>query len=554
MMMRVTCPTLCALAVGALLTAPAALSAQDAAPPVSVDSLRVHLFAVADDSMGGRGTGSLGDAKAVDWVAAAFARYGLAPAGENGTYFQTVPLWRIALDTARGLDVGGAHLKPPRDVLPAGILMSWTAHGVATIYGGVANDSTSWPSAEQCAGKLVVMTPPTAGGWTDLMRAVLAARRNPRFRTVAGFAIAALEEAPPYVALQAMTGRISTDTLVFSLLRGSLLVTTSAASTLLGAPLATAAPGLVGPVVTGEVAFKRAPLTLPARNAIAILPGSDPALRSTYVALSAHHDHLGFDLPPVDHDSTRAFNRIVRPMGEDSPQRSATPEEASRIAALLDSLRAAHPAKADSVYNGADDDGSGTVALVELARVLSSGPRPRRSILFVSHAAEERGLVGSRWFTDHPTVALDSVAAELDMDMVGRGDSADLPHGGPGYLELVGSRRLSTEFGNLIEAVASREPQPFHFNYAYDAPGHPLQYYCRADHYSYARYGIPSVSLSTGEHLDYHQVTDEAQYIDFPQLARVTTLVRDVALAVANLDHRPIVDGARQDPRAPCRQ
>jgi Zn-dependent M28 family amino/carboxypeptidase len=119
---------------------------------------------------------------------------------------------------------------------------------------------------------------------------------------------------------------------------------------------------------------------------------------------------------------------------------------------------------------------------------------------------------------------------------------------------LVGSRRLSTEFGDLIEAVAGREPQPFHFNYEYDAPGHPLQYYCRADHYSYARLGIPSVSLSTGEHLDYHQVTDEPQYINYTQLARVTSLVRDVAVAVANLDHRPVVDGPRQDPRAPCRQ
>jgi hypothetical protein len=546
--------TLRALGMGALLAAPTALRAQRAATTVSADTLRVHLFAIADDSMGGRGTGSPGDEKAADWVAAAFARYGLAPAGENGGFFQTVPLWRVALDTASGLEVGGTHLKIGRDVLPMGINMTWKANGAATIFGGVATDSTTWPVAEQIAGKLVVMQLPPGGDWRAATRAMLALRRNPRFRDVAGFAFPAMDLAPPDLAEQMTAGRVTPDTLVFSLARGSLLVTPSAASALLGVPLATATPGLVGPVVTGAVAFGRFPLDHPARNVIGILPGSDAALRGTYVSISAHNDHIGFSRPPVDHDSTRAFNRVVRPMGEDSPLRPATAEEAARVAALRDSLRSAHPARLDSVNNGADDDGSGTVALVELARVLASGPRPRRSILFISHVAEERGLLGSRWFTDHPTVIRDSIIAEIDVDMIGRGDAADLPRGGPGYLEVVGSRRLSTELGNLVDTVAAREPQPFHLNYEYDAPGHPLQYYCRADHYSYARYGIPSVSLSTGEHLDYHQVTDEPQYIDYAQLARVTSLVRDLAIAAANLDHRPVVDGRRRDPRAPCAQ
>ena len=546
--------TLRTLGLGAWLAAPAPLPAQGTVTPVSADTLRANLFAVADDSMGGRDTGDPGNAKAADWVAAAFSRYGLTPAGEHGTFFQTVPLWRVALDTTTGLEAGGVHLTPGRDVLPGGVLMTWTTPGVATIYGGVANDSTTWPSAEQSAGKLVVMRPPSDGGWLALTRAVIALRRTPRFRTAAGFAVVGLESAPPGLTRQVMTGRVSQDTLVFSLARGSLLVTTAAASTLLGVPLAAATPGLVGPVVSGGVAFQRTALRHPARNVIGILPGSDPALRDTYVSLSAHHDHVGLTRPPVDPDSTRAFNRVVRPMGADSPPRPATPEETARIAALSDSLHRAHRARLDSVFNGADDDGSGTVALVELARVLSAAPHPRRSILFVSHAAEERGLLGSRWFTDHPAVAGDSIVAEIDMDMIGRGTATDLLHGGPGYVELVGSRRLSTEFGALVDTVAARAPRPFHINYEYDAPGHPLQYYCRADHYSYARLGIPSVSISTGEHLDYHQVTDEAQYIDYGQLARVTALVRDVAVAVANLDHRPVVDGPRQDPRAPCRQ
>jgi putative aminopeptidase FrvX len=297
----------------------------------------------------------------------------------------------------------------------------------------------------------------------------------------------------------------------------------------------------------------REPLRHPARNVVAVLPGSDPALGGTYVAVTAHNDHVGMGRA-VDHDSLRAFNRVVRPLGADSPNRPASPEERARIEALLGSLRRDHPPRLDSIYNGADDDGSGTVALVALARALAAGPRPRRSVLLVSHAAEEPGLVGSEWFTDHPTVPRDSIVAEIDVDMIGRGTAADLPEGGPAYLEVVGSRRLSHEFGDLLEAVNARMAPPFRFNYAYDAPGHPGQYYCRADHYSYARYGIPSVSLSRGLHLDYHQVTDEPQYISYDDLARVTQLVLDAARAVANLDHRPVVDGPRTGPDTPCRQ
>jgi hypothetical protein len=545
-------PLSLALPLAALAAVPAAAQRAPVAP--SADSLRAHVFAIAADSMEGRATGSRGDAMAAAWVADELRRAGLEPAGDSGTFFQTIPLARVALDTTTGLRAGDRLLRAGSDVVPAGPEFSWTFDSATAIFGGVADDSATWPAPERCAGKLVVMRPPPHADFTATMRSIRLLRRDHRFRRVAGFAVAALEEAPPALSRRLAVGRLTTDTLMFHLVRGSVLVTAEGASTLLGAPLAAAVPGQAGATVSGQVIFRRLLPPYPVRNVVAILPGRDPALRRTYVAVSAHHDHLGMMRPPVDHDSLRAFDRVMRPMGADSPPQEPTPGQAARIAALRDSLRADHPPEADSVYNGADDDGSGTAALVELARLLAAGPRPRRSILFVSHAAEEMGLLGSRWFTDHPTVPRDSIVAEIDMDMMGRGDAGDLPGGGPGYLEVVGSRRLSTAFGNLIDTVAAREPTSFDLNYAYDAPGHPLQYYCRADHYSYARYGIPAVSLSTGEHSDYHQVTDEPRYIDYDKLARVTALVRDIVLAVADLDHRPLVDGPRPDPRAPCRQ
>ena len=293
-----------------------------------------------------------------------------------------------------------------------------------------------------------------------------------------------------------------------------------------------------------------------ARNVIAVVPGSDPALRGEYVSITAHNDHIGFSRRVVDHDSLRAFNAVIRPLGADSRSREPSDAEWVQIHTILDSLRKLNPPRADSIYNGADDDGSGTIALIELAEAFMKGAsKSRRSILFVSHTGEERGLLGSEWYTDHPTVPLDSIVAEIDLDMIGRGASTDIAGGGPTYLEVVGLRRISKEFGDWFEAVNARERVPFVFNYEYDAPGQPEQYYCRADHYNYARYGIPSVSLSRGAHRDYHQVTDEAQYIDYPDYARLTQLVLDAAMFVANAPHAPVRDVPKpQNPHVPCRQ
>ena len=252
----------------------------------------------------------------------------------------------------------------------------------------------------------------------------------------------------------------------------------------------------------------------------------------------------------------RAVLTVARPMGADSPERPLTPSQRRRVAALTDSLHRAHGgARPDSIYNGADDDGSGSMALLEIAEYFAAQPvRPKRSLLFVWHTGEELGLYGSLWFTDHPTVPRDSIVTQLNMDMIGRGDRSDVPNGGPRYLQLIGSHRLSTELGDLIERVNRDTNAGFRFDYAYDANGHPEQYYCRSDHYEYARWGIPITFFSTGGHRDYHQVTDEPQYIDYDHYARVTTLVRDIAVRVADLDHRLVVDGPKPNPKGECRQ
>ena len=184
----------------------------------------------------------------------------------------------------------------------------------------------------------------------------------------------------------------------------------------------------------------------------------------------------------------------------------------------------------------------------------TSPTKPKRSLLFVWHSGEESGLQGSRWFTDHPTVPRDSIVAQINIDMIARGGPKDESTRDPAYMQVIGSRRLSTELGDLAEAANREGNHGFTFDYSYDADGHPDNFYCRSDHAMYARYGIPVAFFSTGGHRDYHQVTDEPEYLDYDKYARVTSFVADLVGRVANLDHRVVVDKPKPDPEAPCTQ
>jgi Zn-dependent M28 family amino/carboxypeptidase len=245
---------------------------------------------------------------------------------------------------------------------------------------------------------------------------------------------------------------------------------------------------------------------------------------------------------------------VVRPQGLEDYAKQPSAADWPRVRAALDSLRRQRPARADSVNNGADDDGSGSIGVLAVAEALARGPRPARSTLFVWHTAEELGMVGSRWFTDHPTVPLDRVVAQLNVDMIGRGGAADVAGGGPGYVQLVGSRRLSTALGDLVERVNARGGFGMRFDYAFDAPGHPQNIYCRSDHQMYARFGVPVVFFTTGVHRDYHMPTDEVAYVDFAQVARTARFIGAVGRALAEAPARPAVDRPKPDPNAPCQQ
>lgn len=242
--------------------------------------------------------------------------------------------------------------------------------------------------------------------------------------------------------------------------------------------------------------------TLWTQNVVAKWEGSDPKLKDEYVVFGAHYDHIGLRAEPVN---------------------------------------------GDSINNGADDDGSGTVGLLSMAEALSAGPRPKRSVLFVWHCGEEKGLWGSRYFTENPTVPLKDLVVQLNIDMIGRsrpdtGDaSKNEDYSGPNEVFSIGSNMMSTELGALNESV-NASLHNMRMNYKFDDPKDPNRLFYRSDHYNYAKRGVPIVFYFDGIHEDYHRVTDEVSRIDFQKLAKVTRTIYALGWRIANLPKRIVVD------------
>jgi hypothetical protein len=230
------------------------------------------------------------------------------------------------------------------------------------------------------------------------------------------------------------------------------------------------------------------------QNVAGILEGTDPRLKNEYVVFSAHYDHLK-----------------TGPSGE--------------------------------IFPGADDDGSGTTAVLSIAHAMSL-ERPKRSVLVIFHAGEELGLLGSEYNTDYaPVVPLEQIVADLNIDMIGRsrppGDKEleDEHLTDANTVYLVGSNRISPELHEISEETNS-EFQKMKLDYYYNDPNNPERIYFRSDHWNYAKHGIPIIFYFDGTHVDYHRPTDTVDKIDFNKLTRITRLVFETGWRLANLDHR----------------
>jgi hypothetical protein len=585
-----------ALSVAFALVAPA-LAAQQSCPAVQTGTtmplkyhggatvaaitpcdLMTRLYIYSDDSLRGREAGTPDAIRATAYIESQVRKLGLRPAGDHGSYFQNMPVTARSVTAASTITAGGKTFHADRDFVLAAPPADHKLSG-AVIFGGTLGDTTSELAAGQAQGKIVVMMAPAGGGrafgrgraganplaGAAAIVTVSTILPKPRFQPTLNDTLQN-EGREAYAASHPAPANAGGGRRGFGGGGLNISVTPQVASALLGKSVEGAAVGDAGPSATIDIHVRNA--AAPTRSVVAILPGTDPKLSKEYVVIGAHADHIGVSgaRPVAEHDSLKAYNEVARVEGADT--RSApepTADQWTRINAIKDSLRKVYPARLDSISNGADDDGSGSVSILEIAQAFAQGSvKPKRSLIFIWQMAEEKGLWGSQWFTNHPTVPRDSIVADLNLDMVGRGAATDITgknkageelNGASNYLQLVGSRRLSTELGDIAERVDSSETVPFKFDYSMDANGHPQNIYCRSDHANYARYGIPVIFFTTGGHADYHQVTDEPQYIQYEHMARVDKLVFDIATRVADLDHAVVVDKTKPDsPFARCQQ
>ena len=575
-------------------------------PAITANDLRTRLYQIADDSMRGRRIGEPGNFMATEYIAREFRRLGLKPAGDNGTYFQNLPFGPLGFDsTSSRLSVAGVPLATKTHWLPVapspvnGFGSKADFTNAPTVFAGRWGDTAVVLDQALFKGKIAVFiaTPVTAGLATPRPAVVLRCDSVPNKFGAANAAIVeaavrdsitrvggtppaagrsaagggardtraqragavavllvALDSAPASSMNAAFNSRMSMQPITPAAAApapAGAAISSGAAVTIFGRPVDQLTVGTAGQPVSGSWSYDWHISKTPGRNVIAILPGSDPARSAEHVLVGAHNDHNGVNPTAVDHDSLRAFNTVARPQGANDPLCRPTAAQQHRIDSLIAYARRIRAPRRDSIMNGADDDGSGTAVLLEIAEQFAK-EKPARSIIFISHEGEEAGLLGSRWFTDHPTIPLTSIVAAHNMDMLGKGRVDQVKFGGPTSVQTLGARRLSRDFGDIIDSVNATRAETMAIDKTWDVSANPMNRFCRSDQVNYVHHDIPVTYFSLGYAQDYHQPTDEPQYIDYDHAARLARFIHDVMTAVANRKDKPVISGA--DPSYPvCR-
>ena len=519
--------TVVAASSGCASSTPPVVAAPSIVRAITPDELRRDLLVFASDSFLGRETGTTGERKAARFLVDRLTALGAEPAGDS-MYYQRVPLYRTTLtsNTRLGVTTGqvtvplaiGTDLAPILVLGPGAPLPRRAAEGDLFFAGyGMSDQGRNDFKGIDAPGKVIVMLHGAPRSVTDS-----ATRERLEGNEELGNRIVRALPFQPAAVILLLTGdRVDFyDQALPSLLRGVSLTpdnTTSDSQR----PLPMVLIGIAKPnslILPANWATSDDPQALGKRfsarldvlserftgyNVAAIVRGTDPRLNKTYVAFGAHYDHVG-----------------IQPGGG-----------------------------ADSIANGADDDGSGSVAMLALAKSLMA-TRPRRSTLFVWHTAEEKGLLGSEYYASHPTVPIDSIVAMINMDMIGRRgggtskfDSRTDTASGENRLFVLGPasapNNLSVTLGAVFDSVNARQVRPFVIDRAFDNPTHPERYYERSDHINYAKKGVPIIFFSTGFHEDYHKVSDSADKIDYEKMSRIGSLLVEFAATLGNREARP---------------
>lgn len=466
-------------------------SLDPAAATITEGDVARRIRIIADDSMKGRDTPSPGLEMTAQYVAGEFRRFGLKPGGENGTWFQRYNIVRSRLDPAKshvGFLINGAHIhaelaKDARYLY--GGIPSGEVGGPAVLFSG-AWDTTSAIGDQVKDRVALVVVDRTAGPFpqnvTRLLRAITQAHaRGIVIISNRDSATLAAEIARPSNPRLSIEGSQANQVPVIEVHQRALGEVLRQAGVDLPALRASTAwvarplPALTVMLDLEQEIVERAS----APNTIGILEGTDPHLKNEYLVFSAHMDHIGIS-----------------------------------------------SGQADSINNGADDDGSGTVGVMELAEAFSQA-RPRRSVLFITVSGEEKGLWGSQYFTEHPTVPVASMVADLNIDMIGRNWKDT----------IVAIGKEHSNLGETLNRVNRNHPE-LRMN-AIDDRWPQENFYFRSDHYNFARKGVPILFFFNGTHPDYHRPSDSPDKIDAEKESRILKLLFYLGQDIANTEARP---------------
>lgn len=503
---------------------------------VTAKQLSDYLYFVASDEMEGRDTPSRGLDTTAKFIGMNLSRWGFKPAGDNGTFYQKMAMTREALDpAATSLEIGGQAFTLNEDF--------YRISGTGPASGSVVFGKDGWmvksKDIDAFAGvdvknKIVVLS------GSGFSQSTLISRPNgvtdedlkgesgvdwasPLVYAKKKGAAAVIVIAPPQ--LQTNWGRLRN-----FLGRGSLYVDKlrdTSNNTGGDPPTFLVSEKVANAIFSGEAADKTSTTAfetkktakasaatkvehLSTQNVVAVWEGSDPILKNEMVAIGAHYDHVG-----------------VNPNAPGN----------------------------DKIWNGADDDGSGTVAVLAIAEAIAKAPkRPKRSVLFVWHAGEEKGLWGSEYFNKFPTVDIKQVTAALNIDMIGRsldpnnivkcdapGKRCNEELSKTNEIYVIGKDMMSSTLGAVVDGTNSGYLK-LAYNTKYDDPKDPNRFFFRSDHFNYALNKIPIAFWFDGEHEDYHQASDTADKIDYAKMERVTRTILLTLLELTDLKTRPKVD------------
>lgn len=509
---------------------------------ISVEFMKPRLTAFSDDSMKGRETGTPEEDKAARYLAKQYREIGLQPMGDNDSYFQnfrlnatktdsiTFKLSRTEGEEKKLIDQSTASKNSAANFIRQ-FGGTDSLQGQVVFAGfGVTDTSrdVNHLQGTSLKGKWVMVFQEIPNMVKEDTLIDTQIDSQARFQQIMkqgaeGILLIPTSDAEQFMTMakkaQSNFGEIGRMSLAYrekeeqGFSRGYNFISPQLATQLLGLEDSITLPEYRQKVIENITSFKPVEIkyelshiphtsqeTIDSKNVLAFHEGADPKLKDEVVVLTSHYDHVGIGQP----DST-----------------------------------------GDRIYNGADDDGSGTIGLLNVAKAFSEAGedniKPKRSILFLNVSAEEKGLLGSRYYSDHPVFPMDKTVANINIDMIGRIDAEHEKKGIEEYSYIIGAEIISSQLDSLIKA-ANKQTGQIELSKRYNDLKDPNQFYRRSDHWHFGRKGVPFVFFFTGVHEDYHRPSDEVHKIRFDKMREIVRTIYGSAVHLANTENAPEVD------------